>query len=321
MIIYADGCGGRFGNQLLRFLHWTAWARQLGGAVTVLDVPFWPYGALFNRWKRRPGCAYPHRLRDYSADLAGYLQSFMPARWRERANGSLQRVSARLARRAQSLGLDVVDLPAETKLNLEDADFVDRARNSRHLVCLGWEFACWDWLERHQAAVRQIFAPARAPMAAANAYVRDLRRQYDVLVGLFVRRTDYRTFFDGRFYYSWECYGRWAREAVQMFPGQRVGIVVTGDEFIPSEPFAGTPVSPASGSVNRGGHWFASFLELSLCDLIVGPTSTFAGCAAFLGNVPWLPLRDAGQTLDARQVMRRHLFEAAQDPLLRLSIR
>lgn len=321
MIIYADSGGGRFGNQLLRFFHWTAWVRELGPPFSVLDLPFGPYTYLFAEWSRQPVCVYPPGLTGSAADVAGHVQSLLPVRWRERAIGSLHRVTARLIRKLETLGIEVLDLPAETKLNLEETAFVDRARGSRCLVCVGWEFGCWGWLERHEAEVRRLFAPAPARFVAATELVRELRQQHDIVIGLYIRRGDYREFFDGRFYYPWTSYARWAREAVEMFPGQRVAIIVTGDDLIPSEPFAGLPVTWASGSINRGGHWFASFLELSLCDFIIGAPSTFAGCAAFLGNRPWLPLRDANQTLEEEQMMHRHLFEAALDPLLALSIR
>jgi hypothetical protein len=319
MILYADSGGGRFGNQLLRFFHWTAWARELGQPFTVLDLPFWPYTHLFAEWSQRPGCVYPHSRVGSAADLAGHVQSLLPIRWRE--HWTVKYVIARLARKLGALGIDVVDLPAETKLNLEEPAFVERARRSRFLVCAGWEFACWNWLERHEAEVRRLFAPAPAPLAAATAFLRELRERHDIVIGMHIRRGDYREFFEGRLYYSWTSYVRWAREAVEMFPSQRVAILVTGDDLIPSELFAGLPVIWASGSINRGGHWFASFLELSLCDFIIGAPSTFAACAAFLGNCPWLPLREADQVLKEKQMMHRHLFEAARDPLLALSIR
>jgi hypothetical protein len=295
--------------------------RELGPPFTVLDLPFWPYAPLFAEWRRQPVCVYPPRLTSSAAEVAGRVQSLFPDRWRARANVSLMRGAAHLARRLGALGADVLDLPAETKLNLEEPAFVERARQSRCLVCTGWEFACWNWLERRQAEVRRLFAPAPARLAAAAGLVRELRGRHDIVIGFYVRRGDYREFFDGRLYYPWASYARWAREAVEMFPGKRVAILATGDDLIPPEQFAGLPMTWASGSINRGGHWFASFLELSLCDFIIGAPSTFAGCAAFLGDRPWLPLRDANQALNEGQLMHRHLFEAALDPLLALSIR
>jgi hypothetical protein len=104
MIVYADSGGGRFGNQLLRFFHWAAWVRELGPPFTVLDLPFWPYAPLFAEWRRQPVCVYPPRLTSSAAEVAGRVQSLFPDRWRARANVSLMRGAAHLARRLGALG-------------------------------------------------------------------------------------------------------------------------------------------------------------------------------------------------------------------------
>ena len=35
-----------------------------------------------------------------------------------------------------------------------------------------------------------------------------LRQRHDIVIGLYIRRGDYREFFDGRFYYPWSSYAR-----------------------------------------------------------------------------------------------------------------
>jgi hypothetical protein len=325
MILYAFGGSGRFGNQLLRFLHWTAWVCEFEQQFTVLDLPFWPYAHLFAEWSQRPGCVYPLTPTRSATDIIGrvamQVRSLLPDSLWWDFDDLMQRGAAFLSHALGPLGIDVLDIPMHTKLNLEESAFVERVRANRCLVCAGWQFACWGWLERHQTEVRRLFVPAPAHLAAATEFMRELRQRHDMVIGLYIRRGDYREFLDGRLYYPWASYARWARQAVEMFPGRRVAIVVTSDDLIPPEAFAGLPVTWASGSINRGGHWFASFLELSLCDIIIGAPSTFSGCAAFLGNRPWLPLREANQTLEEKQMMHRHVFEAAVDPVLALSIR
>jgi hypothetical protein len=49
--------------------------------------------------------------------------------------------------------------------------------------------------------------------------------------------------------------------------------------------------------VAQGGHFVESMTELSLCDVIVSPPSTFAGWAAFLGQVPQLSLTRLDQII------------------------
>jgi hypothetical protein len=318
LIIYTFSAG-RFGNQFLRFLHWTAWVRELDNECSVLHLPFWPYANLFSEWSRRPGCIHPARVG--AVDLVARIVDHVPAGRRWDINWKLQRITLRASRGLQSFGVDLLDKPIDEIVNMEDRAFVDRARAARYLVCAGWEYSCWSWLERHAPQVRRQFVPVPMYGDRAESFIADLRGRYDVLIGLFARRGDYRKFFDGRFYYPWSDYARWAREAMDHYPGKRVVIVAAGDDPIPIEAFEGLPVVLTTGSVNSGGHWLESFLELAHCDILLGPPSTFVACAAFYGDKPWWPLRSAGQSLRSGEILERHIFDAARDPELALSVR
>jgi hypothetical protein len=318
LIIYTFSAG-RFGNQLLRFFHWTAWVRELDGECSVLHLPFWPYAKLFSEWSRRPGCVHP--ARGGGADLLARIVDQAPAAKQWEINWKLQRIALRAARQLHPFGVDLLDKPTHEVVNLEDPAFVDRARAARYLVCAGWEYSCWSWLERHSSEVRSQFVPLPLYGDPAKSFIADLRGHHDVLIGLFARRGDYRTFFDGKFYYSWSDYVRLAREAMEHYPGKRVMIVAASDDPIPLAAFDGLPVTLTSGSVNSGGHWLESFLELAQCDILLGPPSTFVACAAFYGDKPWWPLRSAGQSLRTGEILTRHIFEAARDPELALAVR
>lgn len=310
---------GRFGNQLLRFFHWTAWVRELEGSCSVMHLPFWPYAKLFREWRESPACVSPRG--------GGWVNAVarMAGRWpwggEWDTNWKLQRALLRASRHMGLLGVELLEKPVAGVVNLEDPAFVERARAARYLVCGGWEYSCWGWLERHAGEVRGCFTPVPEYGDVASAFIADLRGRNDVLVGLFVRRGDYETFFDGRFYYSWCEYARWVGEVVAHYPGKRVVVVAAGDERFPREVFDGLPVVLATGSINSGGHWLESFLELALCDILLGPPSTFVACAAFYGDKPWWPLRSAGQSLRAEQILVRHIFEAACDAELALAVR
>jgi hypothetical protein len=317
LVIYTFSAG-RFGNQLLRFFHWTAWVREIDFRCSVLHLPFWPYSKLFTEWSHRRACVYPQN--------APWMNSV--ARLVDRLPGppgnnnwKLQRLALRASRQLHSLGVDTLEKPVHGTVDLQNPAFVDRARSARYLVCAGWEFSCWSWLQHHSAEVRRLFDVLPPYKDVAAAFIAGLRGHYDILLGLFARRGDYRTFFDGRFYYSWEDYVRWASEAMEHHPGKRVVIVAASDDPIPIERFHGLPVVLATGSVNRGGHWLESFLELALCDCILGPPSTFVACAAFYGDKPWWPLRSSAQSLRRDQILNRHLFDAAQDPEMALAVR
>lgn len=299
-------------------MHWAAWVRELDDSCSVLHVPFWPYAKLFLEWSQRPACLIAGS--GAGMNTLARLVNRLPGREWD-MNWKLQRIALRASRHMQPVGVDLLDKPIDEIVNLEDPTFIERARGARYLVCAGWEYGCWSWLERHAAGVRRQLAPLPLYRQTAEAFFANLRGSYDMLIGLFARRGDYRTFFDGRFYYSWSDYQRWVREILDLHPGRRVAIVMASDEPIPMEEFHGLPVIPTSGSINGGGHWMESLLELAMCDFILGPPSTFAASAAFYGDTPWWPLRSGRQTLRTDQMFGRHIFEAARDAEMALSVR
>jgi len=307
-VIHARG-GGRFGNQLLRFAHWLAWVLDAPSARRVVDVAFWPYARLFATWRLHPGCVYPWGER--WLDGLAALRSVLPDRVLRHAD---PRVSALLVGGGHlwpTTGVVELDDASGESCDLDVDGF---GSGHAHVVCSGWRFEAWGALERHQARVRQLLLPATAPWLSASRHVEALRRRHDVLVGLFVRRGDYAQWASGRHYHGWHEYVAWTRQICALFPGRRVGVLLAGDERFPLERWADLPVELASGTLNRGGHWFQSFLELSACDHIVAPPSTFAACASFLGGSPLWPLRSAGQVLSESQPISGGLIAAHRDP-------
>jgi len=315
MVIYAYG-GGRFGNQFLRFAHWLAWVLDCHNNVRVVDLPFWPYASLFATWSEYPGCVYPLQ-RSWIDRIAGCRQWLHPrvirhGEWR------MQRVFACGARCLPGVRTLVLDDAAGEERTLSPETFRD---GSGPIVCAGWRFSAWAALERHEEPVRALLQPAIRPAGISETFVAELRKRYDVLVGLFVRRGDYREWAGGQYYYPWESYIRWSSELPALFPGRRVGIVLTGDEMLPLPLWTELPAVPATGSVNRKGHWFESFLELAACDYVVSPPSTFSACAAFLGNRPLWPLLCPDQKLSIDQIMPRHVFAARSDSIFSLAVK
>ena len=313
-VVYAHG-GGRFGNQFLRFAHWLAWAMECENRTRIIDLAFWPYAPLFATWESYPGCLYPLQ-RSWIHSLAR-LRRWTPQQIIRHGEWRMERWIARGARRCPGVAAVALNDAAGEEMPLTPEMFRGGARA---VVCSGWKFTAWAALERQENKVRELFKPAIEPAAISDAFVAALRQRYDILIGLFVRRGDYREWADGRYHYPWESYVRWIRDLGALYPGRRVGVVLTGDEALPLSLWAELPVVPATGSVNAGGHWFESFLELAACDYVVSPPSTFSACAAFLGNRPLWPLWRSDQKLSIDQIMPRHIFDARRDAIFSIAV-
>lgn len=311
-IIYSHG-GGRFGNQLLRFVHWAAWVEEHAGRFAVVDLPFWPFAEYFSTWNLHPGCRYP--LASGGVDRLASLRRHLPSWVLRKGDWRFQRLVFHLAAASPApRTIATVCVPDGASVDMTEARFLEQVSGASLCVVSGWELSCWAWLEKHQSTVRRLFAPA-APLAGTVApFIHACRSGHRMLIGILIRRTDYREWHDGRYFFPVESYVRWVCELVEVFADSRPCVLVASDEKIDPQLFAGLPVRFATGTATGTGHWIENFLELAACDLIVSPPSTFSGCAALLGGVALLPLREPQQNVDRGQVLADGILGAAMDP-------
>lgn len=319
-LIYTHG-GGRLGNQLVRFAHWLAWAREHGDEVEVLDFAFWPYATLFARWSEYPACLFPARP-SRLARIARIVDE-LPGELRRRIQGG-----RRMARMVHGLGrlwpgwqaIELDDQAGES-IELDDPRFLARVMSHAVTTCAGWKISAWGLLEAHEPALRELFRPAPPWMDRGEQFMRETRRRHDYVIGMLIRQTDYRTWHGGRFCYPTEQYAEWARQLLELRLHANPAVVIACDERQDPNAFAGLPCYFSPGAVNSGGHWFESFVTLGLCDLVVSPPSTFSAAAAFAMDAPLLPLVERGQHLAAGQMLPRALSGAARHPVFSLAVK
>ena len=276
-VVYTDG-GGRLGNRIIRAAHWLAWAREQQNEVVVTDLALWPYAEYFVGSQRHPGCTWP--LPSRVADCLSRFRSRLPGAVKRRVDRRLPNLLHGLGKTLGIARSITADPEGGGRYELDSEDFRQRLGDRRLTFCRGWRFAGWERFARQQTALRAYFQPTEDWIQPARGYTLERRSTCDILVGVLIRRTDYRTWQQGRFHFSDGQYADWMRQ-VQALHGGRVGFVIASDEAQDPAAFTGLSCVWTTGSVSAGGHWFGSFVELSLCDLIISPPSTFAAAAAF----------------------------------------
>lgn len=319
-VIYTHG-GGRLGNQILRLVHWMAWARAHAGEVEVIDPAFWPYAGFFAHWSGYPGCTFPARASWADGLARAYVA--LPEWVRaaaDRRNRFLRAVQSSGHWRPgwQAVELDVA---REESIDLEGSAFMDQVRRRSVTVCSGWRIAGWRLVTEQQEELRPYFQPSPRFAVPAGEFIASLRSRHDLLIGLLIRQSDYRIWEDGRFFFSTECYVRWIRQLLDLFPGRRVAFVVAAEERLDPALWAGLPVFQASGNPEVRGHWFEKWVELSRCDFIAGPPSTFSATAAFLGGIPLWPLAREDQVLAHDQMIPDGMIGAARHPVFSRAVK
>jgi len=210
----------------------------------------------------------------------------------------IERILRQLRRRpawARRLGLALV--ASDTKstgtgesspTNLGSEAFAQLAASHRLIFLTGplFRVISRDWVVRHGDRIRGYFEPVPPIRAAVEAILTRHRQGTGLLVGVHMRRGDYATYLDGRWYYSHGHYAAVMRQVRELYSGESLRFLLASNEAIPLEPFAGLDVIPLTGSDVE------DLYTLAGCDLLIGPPSTFGKWAAWHGRVPRYTIRD-----------------------------
>ncbi|MBR2359506.1 MAG: alpha-1,2-fucosyltransferase, partial [Bacteroidaceae bacterium] len=146
--------------------------------------------------------------------------------------------------------------------------------------------------------LQQIFTPKESIVNAANNMIAELKKDSDIVIGVHIRRGDYKDWNDGRFYYSFEEYHQFMQRVASLFPDKRVSFFISSNEKLSKEMFPNVLCSYHTG---ENASVISDLYTLSLCDYIIGPFSTFSRWASFIGEKPICYLEDRNQrfTLDS----------------------
>lgn len=297
--------GGRLGNQLLQLGHQLAFAREYAGEFRVVDMAFWRFWAFFELTRTNPLCVYPDRPGGLWAilELVARSTSLLPDRLQRYQYETMNRAAFHVV--SMFPGVQSIVLRSDQEVDLASSDYRNTLRRYSVTLLKGWQFWSWDLFRKHEDFVRDSLAPNRKTADKARSFITSLREKYGVLVGVLIRQSDYRhkENWGGRFYFETERYVAWMSDVGKLFPCERVGFVVASEVRQDKGLFAGLDVHMATGAAGENGHYIESLVELSMCDLIVAPPSTFASWAAFMGQSRILQLVDRDQCIQEDQIL------------------
>lgn len=158
-----------------------------------------------------------------------------------------------------------------------------------------WDFKNNAALVAHRDEILDMVAIDPRHFLKPDKFLVEAKRRATTLVGVHIRRGDYRSFHGGKFMFDLADWARFMNSFLDEEPDQAVCFVISSDESISvaelrSSGFKGCAMQMADGNPCE------DMALLSRCDFIMGVPSTFSWCAAFLGNRPLLVLRDRSAT-------------------------
>ena len=163
----------------------------------------------------------------------------------------------------------------------------------------GFHYRTGGLVKQHAARIREAIRPLSRHRAVVRRIV-GTRRSGHRVVGIHMRRTDYRSFLDGRFFFPVEEYQSVIDQVVTLTKG-RVDFVLVGDEL------DSISALKANHIFRSNGDSVMDLWMLAGCDAILGPPSSFSHWASFSGEVPRYRMTSANQAVSTSD------FEVADD--------
>jgi hypothetical protein len=273
---------GRLANRLVLFANFIAFAEEHGHRLS--NVTFHSYAHLFETTRRDIYCRYPVAKRRSLFDLLPGAASVIR---KTRIFYHATRAACVTNERFHFFGRRVttlLEIEGREVTLLDDPAIHETIAAAKTVFTYGWRFRAPDAVQKHAETIRAFFRPIEVVEKNSRETTDRLRQQANIVVGVHVRRGDYRGWKEGRFFFEVSRYAAWMREMAAQFPGGKVSFFVSSDEPRSRDEFGDLPVEIGLGPpVN-------DLWTLAQCDFIFGPPSTFSQWASFYGKVPLLHL-------------------------------
>lgn len=275
---------GKLANRLILFAHVAAAAREHD--FRVWNPTFDEYAQYFESFRSALVPRYPVH------------PSRIPARLLPRGRHliyGLTRVAVDRLALGQPRGtvMSVVTLSHLGELfDLGSPKFLALLPRSKLIALRGWGFRDNDSFREHADVLRRLFLPISSIQDQVARTVRGARHDGGVLVGVHVRRGDYRTFRGGRFFYDVDRYRGMMEHVRAQLPHAEVRFLVCSDEEIELDAFSELTVTRGNGL------HIVDLYSLAECDYIMGPPSSFSLWASFYGKRPLCWLRSSSARPD-----------------------
>lgn len=142
--------------------------------------------------------------------------------------------------------------------------------------------------------IKEKLIPIFRPNEDICVPIEDTMQQYKskgyFVIGVHIRRGDYRNWEGGKYYYEMSDYADTMRSLNLLYKDKKVAFFISTNEQYDESVFSGLTLCRFNNTT--AAH---DLYTLSLCDRIIGPLSTFSRWASWYGNVP-LALIEKGQT-------------------------
>jgi len=152
----------------------------------------------------------------------------------------------------------------------------------------GWLFRNKTDLSQHYNRLREIFKPKEEYLSKINDLIIACHQKGDIIIGVHIRRGDYRTYNGGKYFLDDATYLNRMKAVANNFSvsGKKCVFLICSNEKLDLANFSDIKF------VLGDGHLITDLYSLSQVDYLIGPPSTFTAWSSFYGKVPLLAINN-----------------------------
>ncbi len=187
--------------------------------------------------------------------------------------------------------INVIALDNGENINLENAP----ALKSKICFVQGWSFRSNKFLLKHKKDILTFFSPTNLYKNKIDLFFKEnFLIGNNIIIAVHVRQGDYKTFENGKFYYSVEQYIDVIDRLSNLFPDKKLQFLICSNEKIN----VGTILEKQFNIVYAPNHELLDMYCMTRCNYIVGPPSTYTMWASFFGNIPLYMIHDINKPIE-----------------------
>ncbi|MBR4307839.1 MAG: alpha-1,2-fucosyltransferase, partial [Bacteroidaceae bacterium] len=153
--------------------------------------------------------------------------------------------------------------------------------NSKKFVCSWKQRASKEYFPYVRNEIRDIYTPNQNIIDEVKPVMEHYKREGYFIIGVHIRRGDYKTFENGKYYFELDEYKRQMQALCELYQDKKVCFAISTNENIDHSVFKGLEICRTANTTA-----IHDLYMLSQCNRIIGPLSTFSRWASFYGKVP-----------------------------------
>ena len=275
--IIAKRCG-RLANRIILYANVIAWAEEY--SIAVINFTFQSYAHLFQSTLNSCRCSYPTKKKK---ELQFLFKPFVYFLNLFRLHHQLTSLFCKILlihKILQKLYPIISDFNLSKPSSLTVFQPMKKFESHSTIFIYGWKFREPKLTHKHAQKIRDFFKPTNEINRVIEEKVSRIRNDYDLLIGVHIRRGDYDKWKGGKYFYSQRDYLTLMMEISELYSDSEIIFLICSNEKIDSCVFESLSIEVTDASP------IEDLYTLSKCDLLIGPPSTFTQWASFYGEKP-----------------------------------